>query len=140
MARYATGTKVPVGQSVQDIRRHLKRFGGEGFIQFEDPDTGNIAIGFRFEGITYKLALDMSDAEEREERRRWRVLEQFIKTLLFGIQEGVGRAEDVLLPYAMLPDGSTMAETFTPQIRELRVSGVMPSFKLALGAGNPDRS
>src|SRR3990167_10436902 len=116
--RYAEGTAVPVDRSLAEIRGHMKRWGGEGFMHMEDPDTGDVRIGFRLKASLYRFPLPMPQRKDfdydstfaAEVRRRWRVLAAFTKAQLFGIEEGLIAAEKALLPFRVLAGGSTLAE------------------------------
>lgn len=117
-ARYAEGTSVSADRSLLEIRGYMKRWGGEGFMHMEDPDTGDVRIGFRLNGALYRFPLPMPRRKdyrydstfEAEVRRRWRVLAAFTKAQLFGIEEGLIAPEKALLPFRVLPGGSTLAE------------------------------
>lgn len=135
--RYAEGTVVSVSKSIEDIRKHLDRFGAKGFIHIEHPDSGETFIGFSLDGRSYKIGLPMDRDNPRETRRLWRVLEAYLKALLFGAQEGIGTAHDVLLPYLMLPNGRTMREEAAQNITHLLETGQLPGLsQVALGPRN----
>lgn len=131
--RYAWGTSVKVEKSMADIRRWIDRFGGEGFAYMEHAD-GTAWIGFAADGVTFKIPVPMgirvqtAAGEQRELKRRWRVLEHHIKAAMIAVVENVGTPSQVFMRYAVLPDGRTMDETFTPQLAEMNKSGLLPSF------------
>ena len=116
--RYAEGTAVSPEKSLEEIRGHMRRWKAEGLFYAEDPDTGNVDLGFRLAGKLYRFPLPMprratfkTDVQyQAEVRRRWRVLAGFTKALLYGIEEGVMPVEQALLPYAVLQGGMTLAE------------------------------
>lgn len=121
MSRYAEGTEVSVDKSLAEIRSHMNRWGAEGFMHSEDPDTGNVRLGFRLRGAFYRFDLPtpsrakfsgrFADTQYQAEiRRRWRVLAAFTKAQLFGIEEGLIGAEKALLPFRVLAGGDTLSE------------------------------
>jgi hypothetical protein len=105
----------------------------------EAPGATRVYIGFQIKGQTYRLDIPMPDPKqfpapvqnEKELRRRWRVLAAFTKAILFGVDEGVIKLRDVLLPFAMLPSGLTVAEDIQPQMAQTLASGRAPQLHLA---------
>ena len=83
MAKFAEGTEVPAGRSKAEIERILTRFGADQFGYGWRGDSAMVV--FRAQGRHIRFVLPMptkedlrgsrsADAQEREERRRWRAL------------------------------------------------------------------
>lgn len=161
MARYARRTTVSEGRSREEIERTLMRFGADEFIY--GRSAGRVMIGFRYEGRAYRLQIAMPSGEDdeiryvgpvraddtrrerskaevekvlaKEVRRRWRVLAAYLKALVVGVEEGVLRWDEALLPYALLETGQTVAEQILPQMEAALANGTMKVPALLPGLG-----
>ena len=113
--RYAAQTAVPVERSRSEIESALRRYGCTAFA-FGWSNQGAM-IQFEHKGRAIKLDIlpppgnPESVVFQREERRRWRVLLLWVKAQLEAIESKVVRFEDVFLPWTLLSDGSTVAQS-----------------------------
>ena len=135
MAKFAEGTEVPAGRSKAEIERILTRFGAD---QFGYGWRGDSAVVvFRAQGRHIRFVLPMptkedlrgsrsADAQEREERRRWRALTLCIKAKLESVATCIETFEESFMAHVVLPDGRTMGEAALPQIGQAYKDGKMP--------------
>lgn len=120
MSRYASQTSVPVTRSREEIETVLRRYGCTAFA-FGWSNTGGAMIQFEFHGRNVKLDIKLppgkpeSVAFQREERRRWRVLVLWVKAQLEAIESSLVTFEEVFLPWTLLSDGSTVAQSLEVQ-------------------------
>lgn len=159
--RYAEDTKVPVPRSREEFERLLERYGADQFVVGWDALVWQ--VGFRHAGRLYRLrvarpnpadpayqfserrtpsgfvtrqrrtAEQVASVIDQEERRIWRVLVLVVKAKLEVIDLGLESFETAFMPYALLPDGSTMAEWAEPQIQRAYETGRMPALLPGLG-------
>lgn len=114
--RFAAQTSVPVERSRSEIEMTLRRYGCKAFA-FGWSGHGAM-IQFEHHGRAVKLDIlpppgrPESAAFAREERRRWRVLLLWVKAQLEAIESKLVTFEEVFLPWTLLSDGSTVAQTF----------------------------
>lgn len=146
MSRYAEGTAVSPSKSRQEIDRTLSRYGVEGIgIAVHGRDA---AVSFIHRGRQYRVRIEMLDhadpawrrtptgrrrsaseahaAAAAEERRLWRCLLLTIKAKLEAVSSGVISFEQEWLPYAVLPDGRTVADHALPGVAQAYRTGVVP--------------
>jgi hypothetical protein len=137
MSRYARQTTVPIERSKAEIERTLARYGASHFGYVSEPGTATIAFRAHGRAIRMRLALPAigefkkdrrgrarapSAAEkelDRAVKQRWRALALVIKAKLEAIESGIATFDDEWLPYTVLPDGRTVAETVVPQLGQL---------------------
>lgn len=144
--RYAENTSVSEAQSRVEVERTLKRYGCDQFM-YATEAQGSI-ITFRIEGRYYRLALPHPTPDDdcvaftpqgrerspsqiqveldKELRRRWRVFALYIKAMLEATETGIIRLEEVLLPFALLPDNTTVADHALPSLDESYATGNAP--------------
>lgn len=67
------------------------------------------------------------DADEAENRRRWRALVIYIKSKLDVIDSEIVSFEDAFMAHIILPDSKTVSEVVQPQIESAYLSGKMPT-------------
>ena len=113
---YAQGTRVPVRQSKDELERLLERYGADEFAS--GWDTGNQVIAFRYNSLTIRFKIPKSD-DEREDRRRWRVLVLVVKAKLEAIATDVSTFEQEFLAWVVGPGGVTLGDRFIPQLENL---------------------
>jgi hypothetical protein len=61
----------------------------------------------------------LSNAVEQENRRVWRVLYWHLKAMFEAADSGVIDIRDVIMPYVVLADGSTLSEHVKPRMKQL---------------------
>lgn len=125
---YADRTRVPVGQTRNEIETTLTRYGATGFIYGWQDEKA--IIGFRMSDRHVKFILPLPKASgetaEREARRRWRALLLVIKAKLEAVADGITVFDDEFMAHIVTPDGSTMGERLRPQIESMYKTGKMP--------------
>lgn len=131
MSPYAERTRVPVGQSRNEIEAALKRYGADGFaFGWED---GRSVVQFRADGRYVRFTVAMPDARsltraqyEQEERQRWRALLLVVKGKLESVEAGIESFEEAFLAHVVLPDGGAVKDWLGPQIEAAYADGKMP--------------
>ena len=135
MAKFAEGTEVPAGRSKAEIERILTRFGADQFGYGWRGDSAMVV--FRAQGRHIRFVLPMptkedlrgsrsADAQEREERRRWRALTLCIKAKLESVESRIETFDDAFMPHIVMPNGDTFGHWAKPQIHKAIESGQMP--------------
>lgn len=155
---YAARTRVSPERTRADIERELTRYGARQFMFGRDDDRGLAVIEFVAHRRRVRLVLHVPDPGDRafthtparRVRRtaeaatevynqavwqRWRALLLVIKAKLEAVAAGIVTFEDEFLPYTVLPDGRTVAETVHPAIASAYASGQVPELLPALGDG-----
>jgi len=150
MRRYAERTEVTSDRSKAEIERVLARYGATGFAYMTDAKRAAVAFQAHGRNIRFVLPLpsitDVSKtpkgrsrrgavAEQelaQEIRRRWRALSLSIKAKLETVESGIAEFETEFMPYTVLPNGKTVAESVVPMIDEAYKSGRMPKLLEAL--------
>ncbi len=144
--RYAEGTDVPVDRSQSEIRKIILKYGADEYVYGEK--AGKAMIGFTAKGKQVRFILPFPDpndpefsktptgrtrkgnasneAYEAEIRRRWRALSLSIKGKFEAVATGIVFFEEEFLPYFVLPNGMTVAETMLPQLEAAYQSKRMP--------------
>lgn len=145
MARYASGTSVPVDRSRSEIETILKRYGATSFLYGWNGNTAVIA--FEMSGRRIRFGLSMPDridfamtptgrqrpasvqqAEyEQAVRQRWRALALIIKAKLEAVESGIAVFEEEFLAHILLPNGATVGQWMVPQIDAVYHHDHMPS-------------
>lgn len=153
---YANRTKVSPERTRADIERELTRYGARQFMSGRDDDRGLAIIEFVANTRRVRLVLRVPNPGDREfthtpARRvrrttesarevydqavwqRWRALLLVIKAKLEAINAGIVTFEDEFLPYTVLPDGRTVAETVYPAIASAYATGEVPELLPGVG-------
>lgn len=145
---YAENTSVSVEKSKGEIERVLARFGAK---EFMSGWNGQFAmVGFKMKDRMLKFVLpiptketfrknaagrarsnlQMAQAWEQEERRRWRSLGLAIKAKLEAVECGIATFEQEFLANIMMGNGQTVYEWTIPLIEESYATGKMPTLAL----------
>jgi len=150
MRRYAERTEVPADRSKSEIEKILARYGAEGFAYMTDAKRAAVAFQANNRNVRFILPLpDFSEvtktpkgrarreqvadqAYAQEVRRRWRALALSIKAKLETVESGIAEFETEFMPYVVMPNGKTVAESVAPMIDEAYKSGRMPKLLEAL--------
>jgi len=148
--RYAERTEVTSDRSKSEIEKVLVRYGATGFAYMTDTHRAAVAFQANNRNVRFILPLpDMSDvaktprgrarrghvaqeAHAQEVRRRWRALALSIKAKLETVESGIAQFETEFMPYVVMPNGKTVAESVAPMIDEAYKSGRMPKLLEAL--------
>ncbi len=148
--RYAERTEVPADRSKSEIEKVLARYGATGFAYMTDARRAAVAFQAHERNIRFILPLpsldDMKrtpkgrarrgraadDALAQEMRRRWRALSLSIKAKLETVESGIAEFETEFMPYTVMPNGKTVAESVAPMIATAYETGRMPKLLEAL--------
>jgi hypothetical protein len=142
--RYADRTGVSIDHSISEIRRVLARYGAAQFAYMEDPKKAAVAFNCNKKNIRFVLPMPSPEESEntlkgrrrkktsaeqvhaQEVRRRWRALSLSIKAKLETVESGIAEFETEFLPYMVLPNGKTVAESVLPAIEQAYSTGKVP--------------
>jgi len=123
---YAERTVVPVQQSKNEIERLLQMNGAGAIAMFTDDGRAVAAVAFTMAERSYRFVMPMPRMcakGSREEkirmqlaRQRWRALLLVLKAKIESARSGVTTLETELLPYAVLPNGRTVADEVQPRL------------------------
>lgn len=152
---YAEGTTVTPERSQMEIAGLIRKYAAGSFAT--GWDGPNAFVTFIAHGRTIRFDLELPtdpsryartpagrsrDAKaaqaalEAEVRRRWRSLALAIKAKLDVIETGIASFETEFLPYTVMPDGRTVAESVMPAVERAIEVGRMPAQLLAIGGGS----
>lgn len=135
-------TTVSVDKTIGEIQRALVKAGAS---QVTIDYADGHAVGFTFvlSGVTkagaayttpFRLPANVDGVAEALGRARvaaryrktdhvrrvaWRILKDWVEAQLAVIEAGLARPEQVMLPYAVTPDGRTLSEHFTESPQRL---------------------
>ena len=142
---YAQGTQVSSSRSLDELQRLLVKHGATQFVQ--GWDSSRHRVMFELSGRTYRFEVaqvaagemastptgrsrDRSTAArmaEEETARRMRSLLLVIKALFIGVEDGILDIHTALLPWTVLPSGSTVGEWAAPQLDDAYQGREMPT-------------
>jgi len=142
MSRYASSTDVPTDRTKAEIEKTLLRYGADDITMATSVQRGRAGVAFVHRDIPVKINVPLPDRNDKEFRltdrgrkrvenqvqvaweqacrQRWRALLLLIKANLESIELGVLAAEDVWLPWMMLPGGQTVSEKIRPHLAAIR--------------------
>lgn len=125
--RFAETTIVPVEKSQSDVKAQVRRVGADQIAVYEAADRSSIAfrVESRFYRITVPVRTDSPNALQ-EERRAWRLLLLLVKAKCEAVREGATTIEREFLADMLMPDGSTVGEWSSDQLKLAYESGKMP--------------
>lgn len=137
---YAENTRVPVGQSQNEIRRVLEKYKATGFAFGEQ--AGIHVVMFEMQGRRIKIVIPIpvigallpgktylkynEETAGKETRRRWRCLLITIKAKLECVETGITTLEEEFLAHIVLPNGNTVGREIAPKITQAYKDGKMP--------------
>lgn len=151
MSRYAQNTSVSTEKSQREIKETLMRYGADEFGMMENRSSACIVFSISGLGVRIQVPLpgmddfkytetgrDRSDnqiqtAYEAAVRQRWRCLLLGIKAKLECVESGISTIETEFMPFMVMPNGQTMAQTVIPQLEEAVKNGKMPKALPFLG-------
>lgn len=125
MPRYAEKTKVPVNQTVQDIRKIVIKYEGHNF-QFGIDDE-KVIIGFAKDKRHVRLIISLVDLNDQEQRSALRSLLLVTKAKLEAVASGISIFEDEFMANIVMPDGSLLGSLIRDRIANAYASGTMPN-------------
>lgn len=130
---YANKTKVPVGQSRNEVEALLVRNGATGFM-YGHVD-GKTMVAFEIAGRRLRFVVPMpelnkSRTNERdvaaETRRRWRALLLVLKAKLEAVESKIVTFDEEFLAHIVVRGSETVGDIFVPQMREAIATGKLP--------------
>lgn len=121
------GTTVEIGKTQSQIRALLLSHGAASFGIMESSEAQSIAFELLGRRMMFRVA---TDPNEREMRRRWRVIRQAIKIRLEEVTSGDLSVDDAFMPFIILPHGHTVSESVAPLIEKSYLTGKLPGFLL----------
>lgn len=148
--KYATGTKVSVDKTQEDLRKLLRARGADQIMFHDDFTRGYSVMAFQLRGAVYLTYLPMPDANqftlspsgrqrepsaiqsevEKEKARLQRCLHLLIKAKLTAIDEGITTEEKEFFSDRVIwnQDGQqqTVYEWYAPQVEHLKREGLQP--------------
>lgn len=130
--RYAQDTKVPVGQTRDELERLLRKAGAGQVFAGYDNDNAQIVVGFSLDRRQYKFRVSTLRPTRRcepaqIERESWRSLLLLVKAKLEYVAAGASTYEHEFLANLVLPSGSTLADEVEHSVAEIYASGQMRS-------------
>lgn len=125
MPRYAERTKVPVNQTVQDIRKMVTKYEGHSF-QF-GMDDEKVIIGFAKDKRHVRFKVSLVDLNDQEQRSALRSLLLVTKAKLEAVASGISIFEDEFMANIVMPDGSVLGSLIRDRIANAYASGIMPN-------------
>lgn len=133
---YARKTKVPVSNTINEIRRMLEKHQATGFAFGEQ--SGQSVIMFEMQHRRVKFILPMPArprdgasraamaAHDQQVRSRWRSMGLAIKAKLECVERDISTFEEEFMAHVVLPNGRTIGEVMLPQIESAYKDGKMP--------------
>lgn len=140
-----SGTTIRPEKTQADISRELLKYGIENIQHTQMGNVFSVALQATVEGadkpITIRIDMpyDKSkDWEDRlgwvEQRRLYRALYWYIKSLLEAWDSGVKTFAEIFLPHIVLPGGKTVIQDLLPKYALALEEGKMDDIKLLPGA------
>lgn len=156
-AQFASRTTVRPEDTRADIEHVLSRYGARQFAYGRDDDRGVAVVEFVTNSRRIRLVLPVPDPADQEfthtpargqlraaaeakrmydqaVRQRWRALLLIVKAKLEAVASGVMTFENEFLPYTVLPDGRTVADSVQPAIARAYETGEVPALLPSLEA------
>jgi hypothetical protein len=124
MPRLFHTTKVPVHRTVSEIIRVLQEHGATSVAVAHVP--GAVQLAFTLGGRSVRLDVAQPDDDERECRRRLRVLMMSVKMKLDLIEDDSSTVEDEFMAHLVLPSGETVRQSAGPMLEELPSTLMLP--------------
>lgn len=128
MGKFAERTPVPVSESIAEIERTTKRYGGEQFVFGISEEQA--VIGFTKDGRQVRFHVPFGDKTEatyaQRQRQRMRALLLVIKARLEAVESGVEQFENSFLANIVMPDGALVGQMVRQQIEQAYSTGEMP--------------
>lgn len=133
------GTEVAVAKSQDAIRKLIYGHKGTGLMLISRPPHEGFEAFIEIEKQPYHVrimakakeipakdkywnersAAAIAKSREQEERRVWRVLYWHLKALFEAADSGVIDIRNVIMPYVVLRDGTTLSDHIVPRMQDL---------------------
>jgi hypothetical protein len=123
---YAERTRVPVGQSREEIRAMLVKHDAGKIMFGESADQ--VVIGFEMAGRVLRFTVKMPPAKQTLQTRRvWRALLLAIKAKLKAVESGIETFDEAFLAHVVVPGTMwTVGDDVIPRIEQLGESRGLP--------------
>ena len=125
---FAKGTRVPVAQTIEDIRGQLARYDADVNRFQHILDRGRVIVRFELAGRNIRFEMDLP-AEIRERMRKYRALFLSIRGKLESSASGIETIDEAFLAQ-IVADGD---ETVFQRVQK---AGLMPA-RLSVGGNYP---
>lgn len=112
--RFAEDTKVPISQSIDEIRRTVARYDGEQFLHAAMDDR--LIVGFTKEGRQVRFQVGQDPGDPQNSRRLARALLLVLKAKLEAVASGVSIFDDEFLANIVMPDGKLVSAHVRPAL------------------------
>lgn len=124
--KYAVDTKVPVGQTRNEIEGELTKYGASSFA-FALHD-GKAIVMFEYDSRRVRFDLPLPSGKDdrataKLQRAKWRALFLSIKAKLVSVDTGIETFEEAFLAHVILADGSRVADVIRPAIAQQCATG-----------------
>jgi hypothetical protein len=130
---YAKKTKVPVGQSRNEVETLLVKNGATGFMYGHVDGKTMIAFELRERRLRFIVPMpqvNKTRSNEREVgaeiRRRWRALLLVLKAKLEAVDSQIVQFDEEFLAHIVVRGSETVGDIFVPQMREAIATGKLP--------------
>jgi hypothetical protein len=127
MMAYAARTIVPVSESIAEIEKTVRRYGGKQFA-FGVSDE-HAVIGFTMNGRQVRFNVPFGEKDggySQRQRQRMRAMLLVIKARLEAVESGVEAFEDSFLANIVMPSGRLLGQEVRAQIAAAYDTGEMP--------------
>lgn len=134
-SRYAEDTRVPVTQSVEEIKRTVKKYGATDFAYVESQKKAGVAFVVNKHSVKLEVQYPDKTSQKRRDqkiRQKWRVLLLLVKGTFEAIENDLMSFEQAFMSSIVLENGQTLGERFLPELEAVISTGKIP---LMLGDG-----
>lgn len=122
---FAERTKVPVEETILDIRRTVNRYGGEQFVFGVAEEK--IVVGFTKDGRQVRFQVTQDSLDAQSNRQKARALLLVLKAKLEAVESGVMLFEDEFLANIVLPTGRMVGQEVRERIAYAYSTGETPA-------------
>jgi hypothetical protein len=126
--RFAARTGVSMADSIAEIERTARKYGGEQFVFGVADDRA--VVGFTKDGRQVRFQVPFGEKDTgyaQRQRQRMRALLLVIKARLEAVASGVETFEDSFLANIVLPDGRLVGQEVKERIAIAYATGQMPA-------------
>lgn len=142
---YAEKTSVSIDRSQGEIKKILAKYNASAFAFAESEDRSMVQFEMSGRRIKFLLPMPVKGVQKNKKgwlmgenevaqlsRSRWRSLVIAIKAKLECVECGITTLEQEFMAHIVLPNGQTVGDVMTPQIKIAYEQKIMPSL---LGMG-----
>jgi len=135
MPKHAANTKVPVGQSRNEIDKLLRGWCCDGVRWTDRYNKGETVLEFEWvpEGSEFpmlcRFRVELGDPDDAKEAQEWRRMHRVLRVFLMGVFEAVDAGlislEEAVLPWVVTESGMTVSEGLLPKLLEIPTGNVI---------------